>query len=625
MTQAVASNPTFGYCDLNMEYTRSFHMHVVAEQVSAFVYAVPLVLIALVEAVIKNGLFLAYNAIAFTLNTVIDIAVSVSELAQACFCCDDEGDEGQTSSLRTYFGGEEVQPAQPVRIITTEYKADDLITFKAALRVSTSSDSPAQVRLAHLLYRIWFDQATDTVHIRESNQANNRTLVMKITDGGQVTSIRLDRVDQEQFPVDFGACMFPCFQKALEVSSKYEVNYHGHINVRTLRKSVLEVPAFHLQQMINQLADTLSVPSIRVTFLNSDLTESAGIDAGGLRRDFMDDLMKGMTRNCDDLRFATGNGQLLKMPVVAGAGPNNLLPTLSEPESEIYDQIGQIMVFAHQAQGNLMIGSVFEEALYSAAFSLTDAELNTPFNLLRGATHLKMARKIFEARETPTRPIDLIENQALTQEEWDEAHAIAQMSDGWQAIEGFTSTNAIHRTQVKDGLKKLLWEEVGSYLDPIHTIAKGMKVARSRWGVNMNGVTYRTFCDKIQGTIDRQAVADSFQITAAAQYVTNHLQNQVTWLREWVLDPQTSLDDIRELIKFATGGSSLRRDQRINVSVQSETSTRLLPFPQGHSCFGTIDLAPRGCSYGQSNNWTKDAFIQSLRVPLANSGDYSMG
>lgn len=736
-----ASSPIFEYLEHDMELTRAFHMLMVTERISVFVYAVPFVFIALTEGVVKNGLFLMYNLVAFTLNTIIDVAAKVSELAMSCFCDDDEDNEVQISHVsstnterfspytdsQAYINAQTAsllsrirsvdqirpaqvdEPAEAVRVIPTAYAADDLITLKFAIKDASSPERPIEVTKDGLRCHVWYNRRNDVLCIR--NLLDQRTLTLKITDVGQFSSICLDGVDQDRFPADFDLCMAACLDKAFEVSSTYNtanasgtrfVDNYGRplILIRTLKESLSRVPAYHLEQFVAQLASIQgTVPSIRVQFRERSLQNNEAIDAGGPSRDWLDALMKAVTEDSNDLRFTTGEGGL-KMPATATEDQDDdpLLPTmLSDGGRKMCREIGQVMLFAHQThrrewpedqQRELMIGNIFEKALYEAIFSLAGAEVDAGFDQLSEATLLKMAHAIFRARNTPTEVINLLgcmlpqdqryvlpaaelaleqvqyllggmsvdrqgiwreahewarisngwipianfdpRNTAhrqqvrnglvrlqdpMTPDRWAQAHLHAQGSDGWENIPNFDHTNPEHQLQVQNGLRKLLWAQLGESLDPIHAMAQGMVLAKRRWDVDLSQETPTQFCDKIQGTIDREAVANSLQILdrVSEQERTPPFNNQFEWLKDWVLN-EASSDQVTALVRFATGGSTLPIGGRIFVEAQRNFFT---PMPKGHTCFNQIDLTTTVCNLGGYSNATKGEFLAGLQYALS--------
>lgn len=561
------------YIELNMEVTRDTYrgMTTTTNKVEAVFCCVVLPLAVVVD-LFKNGGYILCNcviAVSHGIDRLIDL---IFELWRDC-CGDCCGDIDLLPNLLDALASPQMNLRRQINPIACgAFGAHDLEALKAALQVSPGR---IDAQLEHLQYQIWFDRGQQTINIQE-RQDLGRTLSMKIIEGGLIESITLNGVNQTTFPQDFEACMWPCFMRSLEVSSSYNAE-----NIRVIRQGLVEVPDFHL----NKLAETLNQPArpaVNVRFLTSQLTEERGIDAGGLRRDYFDDLFKGLTLNKGELRFVARDGLDVKMPeTIAPYHEGANAPLNTREEQSLYEKMGQAMMYVYGSNGALLTGRRFEDALFAAAFSLTPAEINSEFTRLSNDTLLKMCRAIFRARE------------------------VAQ--------------NIVDSLTLEDAL-----EYCGRSLAPIHAIAKGIQAAKNRWGsqdVAISGA--KNFSDRIQGSIDRETIATALQLPANP---TPHLQSQVGWLRMWLRDPNTPLDHLRAFLKFATGSSSLPNGKTINVQkqVRQDAPPYYVPTLVGHSCFSQIDIAPQRCSYGQHNNHTQEKFIEALALCLTDPGSYSM-
>ncbi len=616
MTCGILANRRFNldYAELNMKYTNAARMWAVARNISAFVYAVPLALIAAAELIVKNSLFSLFNAVVFVIKTTVWAVSKVIDVVRSCF-----------GAVKKSAGGR-VQPVNEsarggVQLINTQFTADDLITFRSALRLATSPDNRTEVFLEQFLYTLWFDQATQTVNVQDLNREGQPTLSLQIAEGGQVLSIKIDGIAQAIFPPEFEACMYPCFMKSLEVSSTY-LKVDDEIRIRVIRRGLCEIAEYHLDQLGRALQVGNRAPSLHVQFLTNSLDRDEGIDAGGPRRDYFDDLMRSLLLNKGELRFVTPPQTALCMPVTTDPYQNHRVPDITAIERPLFQKLGAAMMLSYQSEGALLVGRRFHDWLFRAAFSLTAAEVDTPFANLAPQTLLKMSKEILLAGQASVRVVDLLENAHLNEDQWAEAAEIAKMADGWPDDFEFAPGNARHEQLVLDGLRTVLFSEVGRYLAPIHAIAKGITDTRRRWGIMNERIRWDTFSDRIQGRIDGAAIANSLRINEG-ENITPLIRQKVQWIQEWLRDPATSQDDIREFVKFATGSSSLGLGAHIRVSCQMGQS---IPAAVGHSCFSTIDLSPQHCAYGRYNDNTKENFIRALReLSLTQAGNYFMG
>ncbi|MBU6447126.1 MAG: hypothetical protein KGQ49_06985, partial [Verrucomicrobia bacterium] len=416
--------------------------------------------------------------------------------------------------------------------------------------------------------------------------------------------------------------MHGCFQKAYEFSSKYEVE-GTHISARVIRRGLIENPEYHLDQLGERLAEMRNrQPSFGAKFLENDLTEQVGVDAGGLRRDFVGDLLKGLITHMNSLVFRKIHGSELYMPVASRHCSPGALPGLDWNESALYSKLGHLLMFSYLDHSNLVIGQCFERALFQAALSLTPEEVRTPFSHLGDATILKMARQIFEARGTPVHTLDFLQrsSEQRTNAEWTDMVNWASDAATWPQNLVFNPQNPEHRQHVVNGLKELIFEQVGHYLSPIHAIAQGMDLVKTRWAPTQR-IELDQFIEKVQGSLDRATIANAI-VASQIPYI----DQRIRWLKEWIRDPETRVSDISNLIKFATGSPSLAVNGQIRVNPQAEVPGRPYnPALIGHSCFNTIDISPVPCTYGTYNNHDKANFIRAVKeMALTQAGEYSM-
>lgn len=612
------------FVEFNMEYTAEVaNMLDVAKKTSDYVlFAVALPFLAAGELVLKNGLYLLYNSAVCVVNGASWIGSKVSTAFSSIF---------DLAWISAFFGG----PAA-LKLISTAFSSEDLITFRSALKMATSSERHVDVSFQEFEYSLWYDETDGTVKIQDRNRQPNSTLSLKIAEGGQVLSIKLDGVDQAAFPADFDACMYSCFMKSLEVSSLYVLD-GNQLNIKVIRRGLREIPEYHLAQVGEELNGARGNPNLSVQFLTDQVERDEGIDAGGPRRDWLDDLFSGLVLNKGELRFDSHPETNLKMPVTQSVYQNGNLPSLPIHEKDLYEKIGALMMLCFGSRGELLIGKRFEDALFKAALSLTPQEVDTPFENLQPKTILKMAKNIMQAREGSVAVIELLEKDQLTQQEWNDAAAIASQFPGWpenyrldleqgddpNAVVVFNHQNLEHHAVVRNVLRSYLYDYLGKNLGPIHAIAKGISDAKRRWHMGNQAIQWRDFTDAVQGKISGADVANSLEIGQNGR-VTAHIRQKVEWIKEWLRDPQTPQDEIREFVKFATGSSSLAIGRKIRINEQNVQP--YVPAAVGHSCFNTIDLSPVACTYGEYNDRNKENFIRALReLSLTQAGNYFMG
>lgn len=604
------------YAELNMHYTNMMWDR--ADRISQYIiYAIPTAAVATAE-VVKNASFLLYNAAVCVINTTSSLLYKISTIFANIFQSIIE--TPTNTQLNTATFRHQTATASPERRITSHFESKDLASFKLAMRTAASADnnpisehSPIEAYVQNQRCTIWYNLDQDAVNVRITHQGEQRTLTMKIDDLGNISSLTVNGAQQTTFPDIFELYMWACFQQSFEASSEYRQE-ENHIKIRVVREGLNQAPDFHLNSLAEQLGQLNNGKTLNVKFLNFDLQQGEGIDAGGLSRDFMDDLWHGLlSGNSRHLTFSKRPNETEAMPQVTGQPNADGIPRALPHQEPLLRNMGATMMHCFLTDQQIPIGRRFEEGLFKAIFSLTEAEVQADH--LPFAVQLKMMKAISEFRDSQNLVTAI---RALEENNWDAIRDNAE----WIGAEvpdtdEFNAGNQNHQNIVTNALKGYLYEQYSSTLVPIHQIAKGMKLIANNLRHPWGAIAWQDFSDQVQGSLDRQFIADNIEIN---NNVAQAVRRKAQWLREWILDEETPNSQIQEFIKFATGSTTLPVNGRIRVT---EQDSDYLPVPKAHSCFSSIEISPVDASYGRHNDYTKEAFIESL-VSLANF-EYQMG
>jgi hypothetical protein len=175
--------------------------------------------------------------------------------------------------------------------------------------------------------------------------------------------------------------------------------------------------------------------------------------------------------------------------------------------------------------------------------------------------------------------------------------------------------------QILSKLPVVNLQGLGNILPGIHAMARGAKsVCKIQydgqsidtiWDNNIVRIKPKDFSLKVQGSLDRKAIANSFYCDAN---VNDEIKKKVRWLQEWIQDTSptgATIEDIENFLKFASGSSSLASGQQIRFSQKRGSSS---PMAIAHTCFHQIELSPN-CSGSENgyNDFNKEAFIRCVR------------
>jgi hypothetical protein len=535
-----------------------------------------------------------------------------------------------------------------------EFSAEDLLTFRATLiKLNSHVNDPKVVRVADKHYIIWQTHLTTgpyagqyALNVQPYEEFQGSTQIGKlgiiIDDQGTISSIRWENrslpEDSTTIPEELIPLLQSCLIEALRISSTYQVDAHRDLQIHIVRRGLQEVPEFHLDQLGTELTRSRH---LHITFLRTDLEEDTGIDAGGLSRDYLDDLSSGILVS-KYLRFQKVPSSGLSLPrTKQDYKDGQPLPQISGDEKQIYEHLGRLMMFCYNSNGTLSIGRHLDESLFKAALSLTAEEIDAPFDRLNLATHAKLCKALAGGETTYDRFFALLQKPSLDDDEWQEASMIA-MGSLPEDFE-YDATDPTHKAIIRQALADTIFSSIGgTTLAPIQAIARGMRsLFRGTWNTDAPRIDYLQFSNAVQGTMNRRAIADAIQpggsASSAPHAEKREIEKKVQWLKEWILDDSTDEKELRDLLKAATGCSSLPPGRRILI--QKQSLLQLTPAPAAHSCFYTLDIAPvpvppitasapalESDDTSLPNDHTKEAFIRAMKeILLAGSGSYSMG
>lgn len=604
---------------LDMNSTRQLCMRASANKVVLVASSAFIGLVTIAELV-KNGLKVIANVGIVLINFVTGKIFQVNRVARAPL----------QTAVRTEGNARRINESSPIDVPLGQegrFATDDMIAFRQAIH-SYRQEAPMILVIQNHRYDVWFNPANEHICVQPDEhfgRGQQGLLEVNVSPLGRILSVRIEGVNQNStvIPSDYDPQFTFGFRKALEISSKYNVN-GNIINIDLIPRGLKEVPEFHLTSLANMIRSYPLANRTFVRFLRNNQARDNGADAGGLSRDYFDDLFNGITR-CQDIQFFRDRARRLFLPVV-GRYQNGRFPVLERYQQNLLESIGSVLMFIYTSPNNYLTGKRFPQALFNAAFSLTTQELDTPFDRLSMATKLKMREEFLKAKEESTTLVEILKGmEDFSDDDWRNAATYAEYSGNKPEsfnVAQFDPRNEEHKQMVRNILNEDVFAAngEGNSLAPIHAIAKGIRarqIANHPYAV-WPPCTPRAFSNKVQGYTDPREVVNQIRTDGHGL-----VPQKVQWLKEWIAE-EASEEEVEAFIKFATGSSSMLPDDEIRVVAQFRN---FIPMPVGHSCFKTIDIspvpAPPNPAPGDFNDHTKPSFITALKEVLSGPTGYS--
>lgn len=190
---------------------------------------------------------------------------------------------------------------------------------------------------------------------------------------------------------------------------------------------------------------------------------------------------------------------------------------------------------------------------------------------------------------------------------------------------------------IADLKQDLFNEKFGPFIRAFHAMANGFKATlitdnfernhcsaiNEKWeeirtefiqpGDELTG--YRSFQERIQGTLDRQTIANHIVCVG-----NEEIQKKALWLQEWITDEATSLSEIKKFLIFSTGRACVIESDPLIIKKQVlgflGTLENYSPLPIAHTCSNELEFSPVPSGNDQKNDFTKENFIDCLLLAI---------
>ncbi|NGX60850.1 MAG: hypothetical protein K940chlam9_00322 [Chlamydiae bacterium] len=358
-------------------------------------------------------------------------------------------------------------------------------------------------------------------------------------------------------------------------------------------------------------------PIISLTFLRDNMANDPGIDAGGLTRDYLDDLFGGLTK--EDVHGFEPNSTGLAW--VGGQKTENMR------YEETYQRMGKLLMYCYLSNFNddhwsrsAATGLYLDPSVFAAAFALDPDQILEDYGKLSEEIRLAMSLRFAEAENNP-KSIEAI--QLCRKASWDDDD-IAIANAYYSAGMLMNLTEGEERAELIDYLIGALGGAYEARLHFTHTLAKGMlaycdvgnttstpEAQETKWFNTFLAMDVAEFSNKAQGSVDKEKIATAIQLHGDVWgSEQTFLNKRIQWLQGWIQSEATE-QELREMLKYLTGSTGLKQGLKIEVRVRDEAD----PSPDAHSCGPFLDLYPKNATNAAGlSNKNKQAFLFAFKL-----------
>lgn len=518
--------------------------------------------------------------------------------------------------------------------------------FTSVLRKKTLS-----VVLNGSTYIIWAEKENKkffmNIQKQDDHQAGNKTGRLQLElFNGLVSSVVFEGANATTVPTGFDDIFKGAVKEALKAASSYKRSGNS-LKISVIKENLSAEPEWHLNQLCKLLAKA-NQPDIFVDFIGNDLKSTGIVDGGGLRRDYIDDLVNALQQNPS--LFIEVDGVKLPRILKHDMTPQKAIWECSDAERETYQNLGKLMALCYNSveeksflsigddKGTLTTGCYFSDALFRAALCLSSNEIDTPFAMLGKETHIKIARALLQNWDLPDlADIDLVIsllNPVTLQKHLDTQDSKTLLKAAYLSSNPDAYLNndlsSLNKQAIQDNPQQFIEElyqgifshcklidglktSLGSILSPIHSLAQGMQAIQTSDSATDVSV-------KVQGSLDRSSIINSLtynDLLDPEKYTRpastpNPVIKKLNLLKNW-LKQDASDQEVKQFIKFVTGASSLPKNKLIQVTHDSQPG---LLLPKAYTCAFLLLLPGADAP-------DKD-FIQNLKDAIKVT-DYQMG
>lgn len=415
----------------------------------------------------------------------------------------------------------------------------------------------------------------------------------------------------------------------------------NRITIHAIPEHIIQDPFYHLNLFDAQIRLNPTL-KLRVNFLNPDGVKNIAEDASGLRRQYMNILLsslleKSTVTKIEGLYFPgiqlTREGQAVQSDI------------------EFCEQLGRLLMYCYTI--DCPTGIYFPPTMFLGIFRYSPTDLAPPFDAIAFETKLSIALALNTDKSDDSQEVLLLDSLLKRPSQWiiedirnlislcsinsidttdiaeseDKSNFLNEFGNDIYSLNDSEIVSIIrkHRGFIKSLMEVVFKSIFDPFLLPLYHIAKGMYSLNDGRIIFTNSQECETFSEKLQGCFSKEFIAGKITLKQTDNSIWNEeLSKKKNWLKNWILNKATS-EELKDFIKFCTGGTSLPHNKFIIVAAQNPHSSEdeiYYPIPEGQTCRFQFLVAPEPSGRTDPNDFndhTEENFYKCIEAVINGS------
>jgi len=380
----------------------------------------------------------------------------------------------------------------------------------------------------------------------------------------------------------------------MEGASPVELELGVEKALETTRSDIKANPTELLNTLIEKFKNKEFVDRLKINFINE-----AGVDAGGLSRDFITELFSALTKQIPVKEYPNG---FLRPELKAGQ-------SLDDTNEKTFQNIGRLMMFCLNASDSYPIGPVFDRGVYAAIQAFTSLMDNKEFLKQNFDKLLSIYKDLHAYDKSAKKSIEFMEpclapwNDSTKPNVIKRACSIVEDEDALPLeLQGIEDVEELKKLvfeknlgdTIQNALRKYCMEQfLTPKLAPLFAIAQGICYAESQPKIKWEDIIKmkpKELEEAVQGATDIETIRNTLlKKVSFRDNLDTEEPHKAEWVKQWLQSADE--ETIRKFLFLLSASDSIGTIGERSIANKGwtigKTSSDAVIF---HTCFNMLDF-----------------------------------